>query len=714
MKKLYLLLLAFVAMVTTANAGVVNLINWDFEAGGLESFGWQSPNRADGMSIGGDQYGQYFQFSNMNSTGGRNCFTAWGSDIYTDKLKDGVYHVEFEWTYSVLANNKFDSEISVFSGDKPAANNSVLYEKDNTLFSITESADNHSLFFVNKDKEQTFGITAGEWFAILLDIDVNARTVAYKVVDQNTRQDIKAEGVRVFDEGTDMLISGLNINTGRYTGAFQIDNIKVQVITAEDFANVPSVALTGVNGTERTYTIAFLDGETLHVKGTDGEVQDIEFMDCDGAYKYSTSTSGTLEAWTTSGNATSDKVSVEVECNVISLPAAVAVISNASAGYAKSYTLTVDNSEVPTKPQIYISYTFKDEEGKVVLTAEDKFSGEVVSVESKGTLTVNTTAPGFGTTTIDIVNNQPFVIKHDVDFQHMTGEELAAKGFEKQDDLDTDAMSGENNWTGRMYMYYKLDSGEKDDDQNTIWTNVPVYGPSAQGYEPIQRYKFYQSKLTEEVAHTLFAPVFTWYYNDGITPCSCDSVGNPLVSESEQPKNSGTVVTAYGGTTNISWKVGIGMVISGVQGDAENYDPAGAGYGNIRVNTGILTVDGLTDDDIIVASKISNYGSNSVHPEFPVGTEAEEAIKQYKAMNLGLPTIYKGSDNITFNRVDEAVARILVLSPDNNPAGIDEMNYNKVVSDHNAPVYNMNGVRMNMNSLNKGVYVKQGKKFVIK
>ena len=208
-----------------------------------------------------------------------------------------------------MANNQFGTEFSVFTGTKPAANNAVLNEKANTLFSITESADNHELFFVNNDKEQTFGISAGEWFAVLLDIDVNARTVAYKVVDQNTRQVIKAEGVREFAEGTDMLISGLNIYAARYYSKIQLDNLKVQVITAEDFANVPSVALTGVNETERTYTIAFLDGETLHVKGTDGEVQDIEFMDCDGAYKYSTTTSGTLEAWTTSGNATSDKVS---------------------------------------------------------------------------------------------------------------------------------------------------------------------------------------------------------------------------------------------------------------------------------------------------------------------------------------------------------------------------------------------------------------------
>ena len=42
------------------------------------------------------------------------------------------------------------------------------------------------------------------------------------------------------------------------------------------------------------------------------------------------------------------------------------------------------------------------------------------------------------------------------------------------------------------------------------------------------------------------------------------------------------------------------------------------------------------------------------------------------------------------------------------------MNTGVVVSDHNAPIYNINGVQVNPNNLQKGIYVKQGKKFIVR
>lgn len=45
--------------------------------------------------------------------------------------------------------------------------------------------------------------------------------------------------------------------------------------------------------------------------------------------------------------------------------------------------------------------------------------------------------------------------------------------------------------------------------------------------------------------------------------------------------------------------------------------------------------------------------------------------------------------------------------------GIEEIRTDKVTFNPNAPVYNLNGVRMN-GTLLPGVYVKQGKKFVVK
>ena len=712
MRKFYLFLMA-VVFTLTANAGTKNLLKMDFESGDPASLGWASANLATGMSITGDEYGNFFQFS-LGNNNGRSCYNTWGTDIYTNQLADGTYHVEFEWCYAALANNQFGTEIAIYSANigSAASSNANINANAATLFSVTESADNHNLFFINGDATNTFAVDAGAWFAVLLDVNINTRTIEWSIVDQLTRQTTIASGTRTFEEGTDMLATGMKIYNARYQSIVQLDNLMVQVITAYDIANNPTVALTGVNETERTYSIAFLEEEVLHVKGTDGSEFEVLYGDTEGGvYNYTTTTSGTLEAWTTSGTATSEKISVIVECNIIQLPQATVAITNASEGFAKEYTITVSNEEVPTKPTLFISYQFKDESGNVVKEAEDKFSGEKVSVDGKGTLTIQTIAPGFATATTTVENNIEYVIKHDIDIQHMTGEELLAKGFEKMDDLNSATTSGENNWTGRQRLNYKIATGETDADGNPTYTTYLVYGPNGdaegavEGAESIQRYRYLQSKLNATTAHELFAPLYTWYgttgvdksyyEEDGVTP-KVDPAGNP------------------GGTTNLQVKVGIGIVFSGQVNDAENYNPNSISYSPILINTTTMGVDGLTDDDKIIVSKIGDYGSTSVHPEFPVGTDPVAARAEYKASHLGgWNEVFNGTETFTLYRVQDALNRVLVLTPKNG-TGIETINYNKIVSDHNAPIYNLNGVQMNPNALQKGIYIKQGKKFVVK
>lgn len=711
MRKIYALMVAMVALcfATEAFAGTKNLYKQDFESGSdPAAMGWASLNLAAGMSIAGDEYGNYFQFS-LGANNGRNCYLTWGPDIYTDQLADGKYHLEFQWVYKTVADNQFGTEISVFTGAKPAGNNAVQHAQANVLFSLTESADNHALFFVNGDTNNTMAVSEGEWMLFSLDVDVNACTVTYAISDFSG-QTIYAEGIREFEAGTDMLATGLNIYAARYRSVVQMDEIKVQVITDFDIANNPTVALTGVNGSERTYSISFLDEETLHVIGTNNQETEVSYSDCDGVYTYTTTQSGTLTAWTTAGTATSEKITTEVDCSPISLPAATATISNASEGFGKEYTITVSNADVPTQPTIFINYEYKDANGNVVTYAEDKFSGEKVSVDTKGTLTITTVAPGFTSTTTTVENNMEFAVKHDIDLQHMTADELTAKGFEKMDDLDSETTSGENNWTGRKRLYYRVETGEVDDEGNPTYTNVPVYGPSTQGYEPIQRYQYLQSKLNEETAHSLFAPLYTWYGTVGVDPSNTkyyeeDGV-TPKVDASGNP----------GGTTNVKMYLGIGLCFSGNINDAGSYNPNNISYAPILINNTTLGVDGLTDSDFIIVSKINDYGTSSVHPVFPVGTEPSTAIPEYKATNLGgLAEVYTGTQTFQLYRVDTAITRVLVLTP-KDPTGINEIfNGDQVViSDHNAPVYNINGVRVNGNALQKGIYIKQGKKFVVK
>jgi hypothetical protein len=83
-------------------------------------------------------------------------------------------------------------------------------------------------------------------------------------------------------------------------------------------------------------------------------------------------------------------------------------------------------------------------------------------------------------------------------------------------------------------------------------------------------------------------------------------------------------------------------------------------------------------------------------------------------MHLGaVNSTCKGTETFSLNRVDTSLSRVLVLSP-KNATGIETINYNKVVSDHNAPIYNLNGVQVNPNALQKGIYIKLGKKFIVR
>ena len=76
--------------------------------------------------------------------------------------------------------------------------------------------------------------------------------------------------------------------------------------------------------------------------------------------------------------------------------------------------------------------------------------------------------------------------------------------------------------------------------------------------------------------------------------------------------------------------------------------------------------------------------------------------------------VYTGLQTFQLYRIDTAISRVTVLTPKGGSTGIETINYNKVVSDQNAPIYNLNGVQVNPNALQKGIYIKQGKKFVVR
>lgn len=725
MKKFYLTLVALFAFTMVATAGVKNLYKQDFEAvNSPAEAGWSSPNLAGGMSLQSTEYGKWFRFS-LGNNNNRNAVLNWnpaegtifdGQDIkeYTIKFQWGLVKnpqstgkpqdVQFSSEVAIIAPHNYQlSEEQIAAGLKQkdvinSINNGQYASHDSLrIFSITQlkgawQAANEEKgieqtpywidqtdlssyafdFYIDGNTENVITLKEDMWYDISVTINTEARTTKYTIAELGG--DIVKEGEGKIADNCDPFAKGINVLLGRYNSIADIDEVKVQTEVAGDFANTPTISLTEINMSKRSFDIYFEDGEILHVKKTEGD----EDTAVESPYKYSTETSGTLEVWTENGTATSEHATYEVDATPITLPTATVDITKVNAGYVKTLKMTADNSNVPMQPTITLTWEYSNGDK----SAGEVANGAIYEAAEKGTLTITTHAYGFVESTVTFNNDTEFAVDKSVDFQHMDEETLTAKGFTEIDPLRADNMSGENNWTARSRMWFGIENGEFNDDQTPKYDTHVVYGPTTNAEaEAIRRFYYKSSMMTQEASKSLFAPVYFWYSEAG----------------------DGTDVAG------LKMNYGIGIINAGAKGDE-------TGAGGTNYPSGIIGIDGLTDNDYFIVYVISDYGSSSRHPIYPQGTSVADAKEMYKAENLGDGTnvqVKRGTETFTMNRIDMAISRIDVFKATNG-TGIVELPYNKIVSDHNAPIFNLNGVQVNAKNLKKGVYVKQGKKFVVR
>ena len=721
MRKFYFLCTAMLLMFATSVKADRILYQENYEVGSLPST-W-TINGGTG-SIAGDTEGKYMSFA-LGQNNGRSAHCLWGAGIYDEVMQTMTeYTVSIDFQIQAFGNNQYNGEIAVFSGDaceKTNGNKGGNWDPYNTVspncfFDISQDDANIKVmetklpgqWFLMGDVDDKVNLTQGTWYTLVLNVNVNTREVAWTLDDLDNT--FHKAGSKTMAEDANMYISGLYLMNARYQSVTNVDNIKVTI--PGDYANTPVIALTGLKDSERTYTISFMEGETLHLTGTDGSQKTIGYYDTGevlGQYVYTTTTSGTISAYTTVGTMTSETATMDVNCSPIVLPTPTYAVVSAAAGYEKVYQFTVDNSGVEMQPEIFMDFSFKSENGTDDFVLSNQNNGVKVTVPSKGTLTVTTKASGYASSTTSLMNDQSYEITQDIDLQHLTGADLLAKGFVAMDPLDSETTSGENNWTGRQRLYYQIENGGTDDEGKPTYDKYLVWGPSTIGGEPIQRYQYLQSNLNAETAHSLFAPLYLWYGTEGVTP----SITKYYEEDGVTPKVDHLGHT--GGSTNVKMYEGIGLCFSGNLGDGGDfYTSETMTYAAIAVNYVTLGVDGLTSNDMILVSKITDYGSTSAHPQFPLGTDPAEAKAQYLASNLGdnKEIISSGLETFQLYRVQDAITRVQVLSP--GTSGIKDIVAGQVISDHNAPIYNLNGVQVNAKSLKPGVYVKQGKKFIVR
>ena len=708
------------AYSVVATAGIKNLFKQDFETCGTpQNAGWTSPNLAGGMSIASSENGSWFEFSlggnnNRNAVMDFNYGQAEGATIYGDQSMK-KYTVKFQWGIQANTsspgnpkNAQFSTEVAVITpsiitsemvpegwkitgsinNGQYAGNDSLrlfsitqlkgAYAEDNAYWADENDNSNFILdYYFNGDQENKVTLEEGMWYDIAVTVDTEARTASY--VMTTLLGDAVAEGTYAIPEYCGVWAKGINVLLGRYNAIAAIDEVKVQVETEGDYANAPSLSLVEIDQTQRTYDIYFEQGEILNVKTTEGTTETAT----ESPFRYITSTSGTLDAWTTCGTAESEHAIQEVDASVIALPEAKVDITKVNNGYVKTYKMTVDNSSVPTQPNILLTYKYNgvgDESLEVP-------SGTSIDVTEKGTLEVTTRAYGFAPTTITIENDTEFAIDQTIDFQHMDEAKLTELGFAEMDILQDSKMSGELNWTARERLWYGIADGGVDDAGKPTYEKHVVWGPATtEGAEGIRRFQLVPSQVKKD----MFAPLYTW--------------------ASEAGDGSDAVAMKF--------NYGIGMIQTGILGDAQD--------AKITIQNLTMGIDGLTENDYYIVYVINNYGGSSLHPLFEQGTAVADATAAYHALNLGdglnplnlTPTdtdvrVLRGTDTFDLYRIDTAISAIEIYKSAGG-SGIKALPYNQIVSDHNAPIYNLNGVQMNPNTLKKGVYVKQGKKFVVK
>ena len=697
------------------------LFKQDFETAGTpQNAGWLSPNLTGGMSIVSSEHGSWFEFS-LGGNNNRNAFMNWKPDEGTifDGLDIKEYTVNFLWGFSKNSssplnpkNTEYVNEITILSGswDQYAnshyVNNGLYATKESLrLFSVTQlkgayindnpfwvdNEDNTNYindFYIDGDTENRITLTEGEWYDITLRVDVEKRTTAWSIYTKDGI--LVKQGNGTIAEDCNPYAKGINVLLGRYNAIANIDNVKVSVPTEGDYANEPCIDLTEINMAKRTYMISFEEGETLHVKGTNG----VETTTTTSPYKYVTEISGVLEAWTVCGTFLSGHVTIDVDASVMELPSAQFELTKIGSGYDKTYKMTVDNSIVPTQPTITLTYKYNgggDESCELP-------SGSSINLTEKGVLEVTTHAKGFGSSTVTINNDVEYVLDNVIDFQHMDETTLIEKGFVEKESLQSMTMSGENNWTARERLWYGIADGGIDNDGNPTYDKHTVYGYYA---EPIRRFFLKPSELTEDVANTIFAPVKTWY-----TGGEWDS---SVADGSDVP--------------GVKFYYGLGLLQSGILGDdgfSTNTSTNSITYQNAKIS-----VNGLSDNDYYMVYTINDYGSSSLHPLFPKGTVVEDATLQYKAMNLGdalspmnlTPerngvSLLRGTEDFALYRIDTAIARIEVFKSKSSSAPIEQLVYS-VIGNFNGESWSIdhdmtkgsNGLyTLSVNSVSKGNY----------
>ena len=382
-------------------------------------------------------------------------------------------------------------------GEKPAAANG-----DFTIWINEEPTAKNDW---NQTTEETLTISSQKTYKFAVEINTAEKTATYTIADAEGT--VLKTGVHKYtctENRAGIFVFGMN-----GTSTHQLSNIGLCYAAEGPFATEPNADLLAARLTERDYYVNFAEGNTLHwiqlgnataADGTeyvDGEEYTVTYEEAKDTREFETNEDylgskiiyctkpGDLKMWTVldENEAKSQEVVVPVTCEAIAMPTPVATITNVEEGFAKEYTISVDNSNTLLKPTVTINYVVKNAAGAVVAEKKDAMTGEVVKMTEAGTLELYAydgthPTPWYNQSEkVTVTNNAEYVVAETKDYAWSKADCDASKpGFTVTEIVDN---ANKSHWD-RIYSDQKY--GYDANDNASVWADGTEYAYVKEGY----------------------------------------------------------------------------------------------------------------------------------------------------------------------------------------------------------------------------------------
>ena len=382
-------------------------------------------------------------------------------------------------------------------GEKPAAANG-----DFTIWINEEPTAKNDW---NQTTEETLTISSQKTYKFAVEINTAEKTATYTIADAEGT--VLKTGVHKYvceENRAGIFVFGMN-----GTSSHQLSNIGLCYAAEGPFATEPNADLLAARLTERDYYVNFAEGNTLHwiqlgnataADGTeyvDGEEYTVTYEEAKDTREFETNEDylgskiiyctkpGDLKMWTVldENEAKSQDVVVPVTCEAITMPTPVATITNVEEGFAKEYTISVDNSNTLLKPTVTINYVVKNAAGDVIASKEDAMTGAVVKMAEAGTLELYAydgthPTPWYNQSEkVTVTNNAEYIVAETKNYAWSKADCDASKpGFTVTEIVDN---ANKSHWD-RVYSDQKY--GYDANGNASVWVDGTEYASVKEGF----------------------------------------------------------------------------------------------------------------------------------------------------------------------------------------------------------------------------------------